>query len=357
MGERVVVVGCGGIGGVVAAALRAAGHEVVAVTGNAGIAAAIEARGLSARLHDGEHKQVRLPARERLSPGDGPFSLALLAVPPNAAEAAAQDLLPHLSDDAPIVCFQNGLIEERLAPIVGAPRVVGGVVSFGASMLAPGEVEQTSGGGFVIGRLAGALDEATRRVGRLLQQVADVELTTNLRGARWSKLAINCAISSLGTLGGDRLGALMRHRFVRRLCLETMTEVTQVALAEGIRLEKVSGTLDLEWLALDEEERLLAGSPSLFAKHTVLLAVGAKYRRLRSSMLAAIERGRPPPIEFLNGEVAHRGPRLSVPVPVNQGLTERVHALGRGEGRPGLAELRRFFDETRPKLRELRLAA
>lgn len=357
MGDRVVVVGCGGVGGVVAAGLVEAGHEVVGVTGNPKIAEAIEHDGLTARLYSGEERHARLVARERLSAADGRFSVALLAVPPNAAQQACEELLPHLLPDAPIVCFQNGLIEERLSEVVGAERILGGIVAFGASMTGPGQVEQTSGGGFVLGRLSGEIDDATQTVARLLEACGEVEVTPNLRGARWSKLAINCAISSLGTLGGDRLGALMRYRFVRRLCLEVMTEVTQVAVAEGVRLEKVSGTLDLEWLALDDDERLLPGSPSLFAKHTVLLAVGAKYRRLRSSMLAAIERGREPPVELLNGEIARRGPKHGIPVPINAGLEQRVKALGRGDLKPSLAELRRFFDETRPTLRELKLVA
>ena len=85
-------------------------------------------------------------------------------------------------------------------------------------------------------------------------------------------LSINCAISSLGTLGGDRLGVLMRHRYMRRLALEIMTEVVAIARASGVRLEKVSGTLDLDWIALTDAERHIAGSPGLFAKHALLLA-------------------------------------------------------------------------------------
>lgn len=356
--ERIVVIGCGGVGGVVASGLASSGVNVSGVTGNPRIRDAIRKRGLLARVI-GDARHVRFPVAEHIGEDDvkGPFDAAFLAVPPNRATDAVRAALPHLKADAPIVCFQNGLIEERLAEVLDPARIVGAIVAFGASMLGPGEVEQTSSGGFVVGRLFGEIDDAVRAVARLLEPCGEVELTQNLRGARWSKLAINCAISSLGTLGGDRLGALMRHRFVRRLCLETMTEVTQVAVAEGVRLEKVSGTLDLEWLALDDEERLLSGSPSLFAKHAVLLAVGAKYRRLRSSMLAAIERGRPPPVEYLNGEVVRRAPKHGVPVPINAGLVERVEALGRGEKKPSLEELRRFFDETRPKLRELRLAA
>lgn len=347
MRERVVVLGCGGIGGVVAGELVAAGHDVHAVTGNAAIAQALAERGLSSRLARGLHRQVSLRAQVALSPGDGPFDIALLALPPSACEAATRQLLPHLGADAPVVCLANGLVEERLGAWLPPDRVVGAVVSFGASMHGPGQVEQTSGGGFAVGGLAGEPDARVERVAALLSSVAPVKVTANLRGARWSKLAINCAISSLGTLGGDRLGALMRHRFVRRLCLEIMSEVTAVALAEGVQLEKVAGTLDLEWLALDDEERRATGSPSLLAKHAVLLAVGARYRRLRSSMLAAIERGRAPPVAFLNGEVVDRAGQRGCAVPVNAAVQHRVEALGRGEGRSSLRELQELYASTR----------
>ena len=40
-----------------------------------------------------------------------------------------------------------------------------------------------------------------------------------------------------------------------------MTECVHVARKCNVRLEKVSGTLDLEWLALTEDERVSSGSP------------------------------------------------------------------------------------------------
>jgi 2-dehydropantoate 2-reductase len=164
-----------------------------------------------------------------------------------------------------------------------------------------------------------------------LEAVAPVETTANLRGKRWSKLAINCAISSLGTLGGDRLGALLQHRFVRRLALEIMTEAVAVAKAEGVALEKVAGTLDLDWIALSEEDRAARGSAALTAKHMLLLAVGLRYRRMRSSMLAAIERGRTPAIDFLNGEVVARGGKHGVATPVNERIVKTVWAIAKSE--------------------------
>src|SRR5205814_9410443 len=158
-------------------------------------------------------------------------------------------------DDAPVVVLQNGLCEDRVAAIVGADRVIGAIVAWGASMPEPGRYERTAHGGFAIGRLSGEIDDGVRRVGELLEAIGPVALTANLRGARWSKLALNCAVSALGTIAGDRLGPLVRVRRYRRLALEIMTEAVAVGKAEGIDLEKVAGTLDLTWIALSEADR------------------------------------------------------------------------------------------------------
>jgi 2-dehydropantoate 2-reductase len=110
-----------------------------------------------------------------------------------------------------------------------------------------------------------------------------------------------------------------------------MTEAVAVAKREDIVLEKVAGTLDLEWIALSDGDRASSGSLSLTAKHALLLAVGLRYRRLRSSMLAAIERGRTPAIDFLNGEICDRGKKHGIPTPFNARVCETVWAIAKGE--------------------------
>ena len=87
-----------------------------------------------------------------------------------------------------------------------------------------------------------------------------------------------------------------------------MTEAVAVAHAEGVELEKVARHARPRVDRADARRiARRAASASLTAKHALLLAVGLRYRRMRSSMLAAIERGRTPAIDFLNGEVVTRG--------------------------------------------------
>ena len=343
---RVLVVGCGGIGGVVAASLLQ--HppgvlgELVGLSTNPDIASAISARGY--RLRGGRAGQ---PGRviTGLSPGDGPFDWIILATQPPQVEAAALDALPALAPDGALVCLQNGLCEERVAAIVGPERVVGAIVGWGASMPEAGLYERTSEGGFTVGCLPGVTHPHLDELALLFVAVGPVTLSGNLVGARWSKLAFNCAISTLGTIGGDRVGPLLSRRFVRRLGLEIMSEVVAVAAAEGVRLEKLSGTLDLNTMALTEAERQSNGSASLVAKHALLLAVGMRYRRMRSSMLSALERGRPPAVDFLNGEIVSRGALHGLPTPANSAATAAVHAIAQGHQKSSVDALRALAGE------------
>jgi 2-dehydropantoate 2-reductase len=350
VGPRILVVGCGAIGGVIAGHLLEIGQDVSVLTTNPDIARALSERGVRVRGDAAPAASMKpVAVYQRLDASVAPFDFVLLATQPPQVEEAARSALPSLAAKGRMVCFQNGLSEERVAKLVGAERVIGAVVAWGASMVEPGAYDRTSAGGFSIGRLDGQIDEPLEELARVLEAVGPVTLTQNLLGARWSKLAINCNISTLGTIGGDRLGTLMRQRHVRRLALEVMTEVVAVARAEEIHLEKVSGTLDLDWISLTEAEKTAAGSPGLLAKHTLLLAVGARYRRLRSSMLSAIERGRPPAVDFLNGEIVSRGDKHRIPTPINAAAREMVWAIARGEATASHETLRRLYDETRPK--------
>ena len=327
---KILVMGAGGIGGIVAATLSDAGGDVTAISTNPAIRAAVEKSGYAV-IDEGDERTV---AGKVLAAPAGQFDLCILATQPPNVEDAARTALPHLAPDGEMVVLQNGLCEERVAAIAGADRVIGAIVAWGASMTAPGRYERTAAGGFAIGRLTrsggNGADEAVRRVGSLLEAVGPVTLTDNLRGARWSKLALNCAVSALGTIAGERLGPLVRVRRYRRLALEIMTEVVAVARAEAVQLEKVAGTLDLAWIALSEADRAASASVSLTAKHALLLAVGLRYRRMRSSMLAAIERGRTPAIDFLNGEVVSRGDKHAIATPINAKIVDTVWAIARG---------------------------
>ena len=345
--QRILVVGAGGIGGIVTAALLehdpSVVGEVVALTTNQEIARVTAERGLRLCGEDGD-RVVPGRAVTELPAGTAPFDVVLLATQPPQVEEAARTraalLSPRRRDGVPP---ERALRAARRARS-RARRGRSARSSPGARPCpSPGVYERT------VGR---RLRDRPLLARRTIRPAGDARAPAargdragrdhdNLAGTRWSKLAINCAISSLGTIGGDRLGALMQHRFVRRLALEIMTECVAVARSASVRLEKVSGTVDLDWIALTEAERGASGSSVAASPSTRCCSRSAfRYRRMRSSMLAAIERGRTPAVDFLNGEITSRGERHGIPTRINAEATRLVHAIARRELAPGLPALR-----------------
>jgi 2-dehydropantoate 2-reductase len=344
---RLLVVGAGAIGGVLAASLLGSGHRADVLTTNEPIADALRRDGFRVAGKSRVRHAAAAGVYASAALIEGRYDYVLLATQPPQVEEAARQVGPLLEQDGRLVCFQNGLCEVRVASAVGRDRVIGAVVAWGASMPEPGVYDRTSSGGLTLGKLDGAPDHRVNELAVLLGGAFTVRTTENLLGARWSKLAINCAISTLGTIGGARVGPLIRHRFVRRLALELMTESVVVAQREGVRLEKVAGTVDLDWLALTPADRTVSGSPLLAAKHAVLVAAGLRYRRLRSSMLAAIERGRPPAVDFLNGEVVDRAERYGIATPISRAARELVWQIARRQCASSLDTLAKLYSDTR----------
>ena len=118
------------------------------------------------------------------------------------------------------------------------------------------------------------------------------------------------------------------------MALQIITEGVRVAQAAEVHLEKVSGTLDLDKLCLTPRDYSRSGV-KLFLKHALLRAVGYKYRHLHSSLLRAIQAGKPPAIDFLNGEIVRHGKEHGLHCPLNEAICNQVHAMARGEVAPG----------------------
>ncbi len=339
---RILVIGCGGIGGVIACKLVKAGLDVTLATPNAEVRARWLDRGptLGAKplgITLPKHRLLK-SARE----ASAPFDVALICVQPTELEEVAHSLEGKLTERGRAVCLPNGLCEARLEAILGPERVIGAVVTWGARMKAPGEYVQTSRGGFLVGTLNGKEDAEMPRVVRVLSHVGPAQPTDNLRGARFSKLTINCAVTALGTIGGGTLGELLVKVKARDLAFNLMREAAEVARADGVRLEKVA-RIDVERLSRNQGKRPLSNA----ARHALLMALGAKYRRLRSSMLSAIERGRQPAVDYINGEIVRLGQARDIPTPFNRAATEVIWAISRGEMQPGPSALRAVYDVAR----------
>lgn len=345
---RVLVQGVGGIGGVVCARLTEAGADLTPVTGNPQIAEVLNREGFDLE-EQGVRRRVALrsPAYAAPPPDGGPWDWIVLVTQNTRLREALALSAPRLAPQGRVLCLQNGLPEPHAAELVPAERVLGAVVSWAASMPEPGRYVRTTRGSIQVGRPGGEADDAVREAVALLAPCGEVRATDNLLGVRWSKLALNSTITTMGAVGGDRLGVLVREDCVRDLAIHIFSETVDVCAAMGVRLEKVSGTFDLGRVALPPAQRARPAGWAWLWRHALLRAIGARYGQARSSMLYALERGRPPEVDYLNGEIVRAGQHHGVPTPANAALVELVHALAAGRLQHGVEHLRALRDRLR----------
>jgi 2-dehydropantoate 2-reductase len=324
---RVAVVGAGAIGGIVGAFLARAGWDLEVVCKHHEVVERAQPDGFHIFGVQGEH---RIPLRGVKGSQDlsGLKEVVFLATKANDAVEAARDLLPFLTVNAVVVSLQNGICEESLAEILGSSRVIGCVVGWGASMHGPGELEMTSGGEFVIGAMDRQSEGKLPLIKHMLDEIAPTRISENIMGELFAKLIINACINSLGVIAGVKLGQLLAMKRAREIFIAIMREAMAVADALGIRVEPGGGG-KLDYYRFLEEGTVF----SHMERHLLIRIIGFKYRRIKSSSLQSIERGRRTEIDYLNGYFCERGRQHGVPTPINDAVVRMVKEIEAGQRR------------------------
>jgi 2-dehydropantoate 2-reductase len=323
---KILIEGVGGVGGVIAGELLRAGHSLDLVCGNPDIAAAINKAGLRVKTPERSFQQ---PAEACVSvadlPSDCRYDVILLAMKATRVLDAARESLELLTPDGFMVSLQNGIVEDALTEVIGPERVVSGIIGWGASMHAPGDVERTSGGRTHLGELDGPPLERTHRLGRILQDATPMDINANMRGVLWSKLAINCIVTTLGGLSGMGLGDMLAEKSMRRVFAGVYREVVDTAEHQGVKLETIAANPKLLYVPKG------ASWFTWLFKDLLFRFVGRKYGKLKSSTLQSLERGRPTEIDFLNGYVVQVAEKSGQAVPLNRRIVEMIREIERRE--------------------------
>lgn len=321
--SKILVVGAGAIGGITAAFLVRAGYDVEVLCRSPELTALLRSHGLHIYGVKGEHK-VRLHAIADVSEIDERKDVVLMATKANDLASAARRLLPFLTENSIVVSMQNGICEYALADIVGRERTVGCIVGWGATVHKPGELEMTSKGRFIVGSID---DESYSRLGtikNILSSVAPTTISNNYIGELYAKLIINSCITSLGAISGLYLGEMLRKEKFRKIATAVIRECIAVTDAMGIKVGRLDDRLD--YYKFLEGESVISD----IKRHIIILAIGYKYRRLRSSSLQSLERGRETEIDYLNGYISAMGKQYNVPTPVNDRIVHIVKDIEAG---------------------------
>ncbi len=321
----VLVVGAGAIGGVTAAKM----------TGEVGRVAVLDAneehvermRGDGLLIDDlGEERRVQLDAYADSAAFDDPFDFALITLKAPHLRSALEPLLDRGLVNT-FVSLGNGLVQERIAGIVGEGNLIWGTVEWGATNLGPGHLARTTRGPFIIGEPDGSVRDRTRLLADALGTVDEARVTENIPGQVWSKLLVNSAFSGLGAVSGLLYREVVEDTEGREVSLALWREGYDVGMAQNLELEDVLGVPAESFVVRGPEDRGRADE----ALEVAMKQAGAT----KASMLQDLERGIKTEVDVINGGVVEKGREHGVETPLNSRVVELVHAMEKGERRPG----------------------
>ena len=315
---KVCVAGLGAIGGLFAARLSAAGHEVSALARGATLAAVRE-RGLALTSINGERsvQRIRTAADARELPVP---DLLLIAMKGHALAADALALAPLIGPQTVVLPAMNGVPwwflrdtpltsvdpQGHIAATLPLAQTLGAVVHLTCHTTAPGEVRHGFGERVIVGEPAGgASPRAEAIVAALGRAGFQAEASADIRRDIWFKLWGNMTMNPVSALTGAACDAILDDELVCAFMAAAMGEAAAIGARIGCPIEQ-----------------------SAQARMAVTRQLGS----FKTSMLQDAEAGRALEIDALIGALREIGQRVGLATPNIDALLGLVRLMARTRG-------------------------
>jgi 2-dehydropantoate 2-reductase len=341
--SKIGIVGAGAMGGTIAADLIKAGYSPDIADINKAHRDKVNADGLLIDGALGESICTNIKIMERL---EGLYDLIVLAVKSTATKTACEQIKENLNEKGVVVSLQNGVNNEIISGVLGAERLIAGVVGFGATNKGPGHITITSDEKkIVLGRPNGEVDQKLREVARILSASSETELSDNILGDQWGKMAMNCIINPFCAIYDRTFGECVKDKKIRKEMQLVVNEVITVGKRAGVNFTKLGGKIDIEKFftihlmqdiiditsrAVSPTKRvldLLEYPLDLFKGSLMLRFITLHHGKIKSSMWQDLDKGSFTEIDNLNGYVADIGKKYWVKTPVNDDVRRKIKEL------------------------------
>lgn len=316
---RAAIYGAGAMGTVLGAYITRAGRQIDLITRNVPHVTALKEGG--ARIGGTVDFTVPVTA---LTPDEmaGEYDIIFLMTKQRENAKICEFLLKYLKFDGAICTMQNGLPEPSVAMVVGEERTLGCAVSWGATFKGEGCAILTSSPEkltFSLGACT-ANNSNLSRAAELLACMGEVKIEQNFIGARWAKLAINSAFSSLSAITGLTFGEVASDKRTKRIALSMLNEAFVVAKSCGVKIEKIQGH------DIVKIYRCKGGVKKFVALKLLPLAMKS-HKDIVSGMYYDLKAGKKCDIDFINGVIADYAKKSGVPAPLNKKVLETAHRI------------------------------
>jgi 2-dehydropantoate 2-reductase len=330
MGKSMAVLGAGAIGSSVSADLTKAGYNITIIDQWPAHVEAMKATGLHVRMKD---EDLQIPVRALhlcdLASANLEFDIVFLAAKSNDHRWMTEFIKPYLKSDGVIVGLQNGMNDDSIASIVGRECTLGCVVELQAELFTPGQIQRNTtrkGTWFSVGELDGSSTPRVREIAAIMSNVGRCDVTSNIYGAKWTKLIANIMTQAPFGLFGLRNFEAMALPGMYDISIKLGREALAVGVALGYRIEPVFGLRADEFTGSSDDQLATA-------MKTLMGHVGGG----RTAPIHDYLKGRRSEMEFIPGLVAKKGRELGVPTPVVDAVVEIDRQINRGDLKMGPA--------------------
>ncbi len=337
MDKKIAVLGTGAIGSPIGGLLTRAGHDVVLIDQWAAHVEAMKAHGLHVTIGPRNSPEAEhvVPVRAyhlcEVCTLHQQFDIVFLACKSYDTRWMVQFIEPYLKPDGVLVSVQNSLNDEWIVPIIGYDRDIGCVLTGGGQLLEPGHVWRNRSmehSYYALGELHGKVTPRLEEVVRILSDAGKTRISTNIWGAKWSKLVADR--SAFSVLTDKRSWELIDAPNFLPTCVRLGKEAVQVGVALEYNMEVVLGLT---------AEAMLNSSEEVTVDSVRAASRGASEGAITMSQYD-IRNGRPTEIgSYLNGLVVRKGVEARIPTPVNEAVTALVLRMERGELRSDVSNL------------------
>ena len=299
---KIVIVGPGAMGCLIAAFLSKSKEEVWLLDKNADNAAKINEIGISLEGVSGtwQAKPKATANIENISKAD----LILICVKSFNTKQAVEQIKPLLQENTKIMTLQNGIGNiEIIAELVGEERVIGGITNEGATLIDIGRIRHAGRGDTLIGTLDGKVPVEIRSIREVFNKVGlQTKMSRDIKSLVWSKLIINVGINALTAITQLPNGKLTEFEGTKRILRDAVTEATRIAKRKRIKLVYDDPLAKVEAVCEGTSENI-------------------------SSMLQDVLRKKRTEIDFINGVIVRLGQELGIAVPTNKLLVDLVKTI------------------------------
>jgi 2-dehydropantoate 2-reductase len=236
-GRSIAVVGAGGVGGLLAAMLARAGHDVRMLARGAALAA-IRERGLRTSGPDGDHVVPIARVSDDAS-ALGPADIVLVTAKTWQLAELGPHLVPLIGEGTLVVPMQNGVeASEVLARSLGDDHVIGGVCRMIGWAEQPGEIRWIGlSPSLTIGpRSPGQSQRVEACAATLRTGGIEMVVTDGIERARWLKFLFIATYAAVSAVERAPLGSVRAAPRSRARLEDAMREVAALAAARGVEL-------------------------------------------------------------------------------------------------------------------------